>query len=236
MDTEDLEVLKDWMEDVPFTRANCLRNLTREFSDAVCAAEVLKHYIPKLVDLNHYHPVSAKPQKKTQWDTLNKKCFSKMGIAIPNDTIEKVINNSPGYIELILRNMKLKVEQFQRGDLVLGAMDDEAGGDSKGGGKKGGKKGGKHKKKHSKAGASLAPSDGSAGKADTESTSSGPSGNHQDEIVSALTLKDKIIDDYEEVVKAFQVKIKKMEALMRLKEKRIEDLERKCRENGIGMK
>lgn len=58
----------------------------------------------------------------------------------------------------------------------------------------------------------------------------------QDEIVSALTLKDKIIDDYEEVVKAFQVKIKKMEALMRLKEKRIEDLERKCRENGIGMK
>jgi len=230
METEDLEVLKDWMEDVPFTRANCLRNLTREFSDAVCCAEVLKHYIPKLVDLNHYHPVSAKPQKKEQWNTLSKKCFLKLGIQIPKDTIEKVVNNEPGFVELILRNMKLKVEQVLRGDIVLGAMDDEGG--EKGAGKKG-KKGGKKKKSQGRA--TLAPSD-AAGKhqADSDSTGSGPA--EKQEELSALMLKDKIIDDYEEVVKAFQVKIKKMEALMRLKEKRIEDLERKCRENGIGMK
>ena len=51
-----------------------------------------------------------------------------------------------------------------------------------------------------------------AASADGASTSSGPS--VDEEAVSALMLKDKIIDDYEEVVKVFQAKIKKMDTLM----------------------
>ena len=39
-----------------------------------CVAEILSHFCPKLVDMNVYHPVSATPQKVTQWNTLNKKC------------------------------------------------------------------------------------------------------------------------------------------------------------------
>lgn len=39
----------------------------------VMAAEVVKHFLPKLVDLHNYTPASSTQQKLTNWDVLNRR-------------------------------------------------------------------------------------------------------------------------------------------------------------------
>jgi len=40
------------VDDVPLSRAK--RNIARDFSDGVLVAEVVKHFLPKEVDLHNY--------------------------------------------------------------------------------------------------------------------------------------------------------------------------------------
>lgn len=49
---EDLQVVYTWLDSIPLSRPK--RNIARDFSDGVLAAEVVKHYIPRLVDLHNY--------------------------------------------------------------------------------------------------------------------------------------------------------------------------------------
>jgi hypothetical protein len=51
----------------------------------------------------------------------------------------------------------------------------------------------------------------------------------------ALAEKERIIDEYSEVVGVFQTKVKELERLLKLKDRRIEDLVRKCKDNGIAV-
>ena len=56
---EDLQMIYNWVDEIPLSRPK--RNIARDFSDAVLCAEILKHFIPKLVDMHNYsqaHSVS----------------------------------------------------------------------------------------------------------------------------------------------------------------------------------
>jgi hypothetical protein len=49
------EILQDvyhWVDEVPLSRAK--RNIARDFSDGVLVAEVIKHFMPKEIDLHNY--------------------------------------------------------------------------------------------------------------------------------------------------------------------------------------
>ena len=58
---EDLQVLYTWIDSIPLSRPK--RNIARDFSDGCLTAEVIKHYIPKLVDLHNYSQAHSVAQK-----------------------------------------------------------------------------------------------------------------------------------------------------------------------------
>lgn len=79
--TEDeLQIVYNWIDSIPLSRPK--RNIARDFSDGCLTAEVVKHYIPKLVELHNYSAAHSVSQKMYNWNTLNIKVFKKIGIQV----------------------------------------------------------------------------------------------------------------------------------------------------------
>ena len=56
---EEMQLIYNWIDEIPLSRPK--KNISRDFSDGVLLAEVLKQYFPKDVDLHNYsaaHSVS----------------------------------------------------------------------------------------------------------------------------------------------------------------------------------
>lgn len=64
-----MDQLLEWIDGLPFSRPK--KNLSRDFSDGVLVAEILKNYHPKLVQLHNYPSASALNAKFSNWKTLN---------------------------------------------------------------------------------------------------------------------------------------------------------------------
>ncbi|KPP58623.1 hypothetical protein Z043_123537, partial [Scleropages formosus] len=120
MNTElNEEMLQDiyaWIDKIPLSRAK--RNITRDFSDGVMAAEVVKHFFPKLVDLHNYTTANSTQQKVTNWITLNRQVFSKLNFHVPEDFIKKIALNTAGFIEPVLYMLREKIEERRHGKTV----------------------------------------------------------------------------------------------------------------------
>ncbi|CAJ1067551.1 sperm flagellar protein 1 [Xyrichtys novacula] len=106
---EELQDLYAWIDKIPLSRPK--RHITRDFSDGVMAAEVVKHFFPKLVDLHNYIPASSTQQKSSNWSLLNRKVFSKLNFVVPEETVRRIILNTTGVIEPVLRVLKEKIEK-----------------------------------------------------------------------------------------------------------------------------
>ncbi|XP_034537242.1 sperm flagellar protein 1 [Notolabrus celidotus] len=106
---EELQDLYAWIDKIPLSRPK--RHITRDFSDGVMAAEVVKHFFPKLVDLHNYIPASSTQQKANNWSLLNRKVFSKLNFTVPEETVRKVALNSTGVIESVLKALREKIER-----------------------------------------------------------------------------------------------------------------------------
>jgi len=78
MTEEDLQTVYNWVDSIPLSRPK--RNIARDFSDGCLVAEVVKHYIPKLVELHNYSAAHSQSQKMYNWNTLNLKVFKKLGV------------------------------------------------------------------------------------------------------------------------------------------------------------
>jgi hypothetical protein len=52
LNEDQLQEVYHWVDDVPLSRAK--RNIARDFSDGVLVAEVVKHFLPKEIDLHNY--------------------------------------------------------------------------------------------------------------------------------------------------------------------------------------
>ncbi|XP_008320239.1 sperm flagellar protein 1 [Cynoglossus semilaevis] len=104
----ELRDLYSWVDKIPLSRPK--RHITRDFSDGVMAAEVVKHFFPKLVDLHNYVPAFSRPQKLSNWGVLNRKVFAKLNFNVPEETVKKIVMSSPGVIEPVLSDLKEKIE------------------------------------------------------------------------------------------------------------------------------
>nr|DBA29541.1 TPA: hypothetical protein GDO54_009763 [Pyxicephalus adspersus] len=111
-DEHNLHELYSWVDKIPLSRPK--RNITRDFSDGVLAAEVVKFYFPKLVEMHNYVPANSPQQKISNWTILNKKVLSKMSFSVPDDVIRKVVQCSPGVVELVLNTLRQKIEEKQK--------------------------------------------------------------------------------------------------------------------------
>ncbi|KAI1894279.1 hypothetical protein AGOR_G00114180 [Albula goreensis] len=113
LDEETLQDLYAWIDKIPLSRPK--RNITRDFSDGVMAAEVVKYFFPKLVELHNYTPANSTHQKLSNWGTLNRKVFAKLNFNVPEDVIKKITLCTAGYIEPILCTLREKIDDKRLG-------------------------------------------------------------------------------------------------------------------------
>lgn len=71
---EELKAIYNWVDTFQLSRPK--RNIGRDFSDAVLAAEIVFNYFPALVELHNYPSVNSVQQKEYNWKTLNSSRFS----------------------------------------------------------------------------------------------------------------------------------------------------------------
>ena len=94
---QDFQVVYNWVDEIPLSRPK--RNISRDFSDGVLLAEIVKHFIPKLIDLHNYSAAHSLSQKTYNWNTLNVKVLKKIGLTLSKKEIENIVNMVPDAIE-----------------------------------------------------------------------------------------------------------------------------------------
>ncbi|XP_025069079.1 sperm flagellar protein 1 [Alligator sinensis] len=112
LDEESLQDLYSWVDAIPLSRPK--KNITRDFSDGVLAAEVVKFYFPKMVEMHNYVPANSTQQKLSNWAHLNRKVLARLNFSIPEDVVRKVVQCVPGAVELVLVPLRQRIEEKQR--------------------------------------------------------------------------------------------------------------------------
>lgn len=101
-DNNDLKNdLKVWLEENSIT----YKNINRDFSDGVLVAQLIKKLYPKIIDLHNYQSGNSFQIKLQNWQTLNVKVFSKIGLHQTKASLEKYAKCVSGNIELFLCNL-----------------------------------------------------------------------------------------------------------------------------------
>ncbi|CAH1258096.1 SPATA4 [Branchiostoma lanceolatum] len=110
LDEESLQELYSWIDEIPLSRPK--KNITRDFSDGVMAAEIIRHFQPRMIDLHNYSPANSTQQKLSNWGTLNRKVFNKLNFQVPDDVMRAVCNCKPGVVEVVLNQLRLKIGAY----------------------------------------------------------------------------------------------------------------------------
>eukprot|EP00116_Pleurobrachia_bachei_P003543 sb/3463805/ len=112
MDEEAIQQLYSWIDEITLSRPK--RNITRDFSDGVLAAEIVGHFLPDLVEIHNYTPANSSQQKRTNWETLNRKVFKRIDFNVPSNIVSGIVMCKPGVIEIVLYNLRVKILQFKK--------------------------------------------------------------------------------------------------------------------------
>uniref|UniRef100_A0A8B9SLZ6 Sperm flagellar 1 n=1 Tax=Anas platyrhynchos TaxID=8839 RepID=A0A8B9SLZ6_ANAPL len=210
-----LRALYGWLDTLPLSRPR--RNVARDFSDGVLAAEVVKFFFPAMVQLHSYVPASSTPQKLANWGHLNRKVLRKLNLSLPDEVIRQVAQCRPGTAEQVLLVLRQKIEEKQKKskalpgphqELGVRTAQEEIGYLETGGGKV----------KSTGRGCAQEPP-GAVGSLD-------PPG---DAAAARLQLaeKEQALLLAQETVQLLQLKVRRLEQLLRLKDTRIDDLSRR---------
>ena len=97
------------------------RNITRDFSDGQLVAEIVYHYLPKVVNLHSFVKANSSKNKKKNWKVLTTKVFPKMGFKASQADINNVINSKRMAAENFLSVLRNKLESTERVDLFATA-------------------------------------------------------------------------------------------------------------------
>mmetsp|Transcript_139 Transcript_139/g.496 ORF Transcript_139/g.496 Transcript_139/m.496 type:complete len:265 (+) Transcript_139:13-807(+) len=110
MDEEELQRVYQWIDEIPLSRPK--RNIARDFADGVLVAEVVAHYYPRMVELHNYPAANSFAQKMYNWQTLSKKVFKKIGLAVAKGELEALSNAEPGAIEQLLKRLQVQLAKY----------------------------------------------------------------------------------------------------------------------------
>lgn len=105
----ELMYIYEWVDSVPLSRPK--KNIGRDFCDGVLLAEIIKHYLPKLVDLHNYPSASSTNQKNYNWTTLNNKVLRKIGVTISKQEINDIISCRSLSVEQLLQRVYKAIEK-----------------------------------------------------------------------------------------------------------------------------
>ncbi|KAI7805318.1 sperm flagellar protein 1 [Triplophysa rosa] len=214
IDEETLQDVYAWIDKIPLSKPK--RNIARDFSDGVMAAEVVKHFFPKLVDLHNYTATHSTQQKLCNWSTLNRKVFSKLNFNVPLDTVKKIVVSTAGYIEPVLCSLREKIEERKAEKLlhVEGTQDLEYYSITNG----------QRRSENHQIIDTMQTNTAIVKKTAKVSTAANIGPNVNPAFQLLLDDKEQAILALQETVEILQIKVNKLEHLLHLKDLRIEDL------------
>ena len=111
LNDEQLRALYSWIDQIPLSRPK--KNIARDFSDGVLLAEVVSAYFPTLVELHNYAPANSLKQKHYNFETLNQRVLKKFGYVIPRETIDDIVCCRPGAVEFVLNTLQYKMAKYR---------------------------------------------------------------------------------------------------------------------------
>jgi hypothetical protein len=79
----------------------------------VLVAEIVKHFVPHIVELHNYSAAHSVSQKTYNWNTLNQKIFKKLGFTLIKKDMEDAVNCVPDTIERILKVLQANIASYQ---------------------------------------------------------------------------------------------------------------------------
>ncbi|EAR83434.2 sperm flagellar protein (macronuclear) [Tetrahymena thermophila SB210] len=110
LNEEELNQIYNWIDGIPLSRPK--KNITRDFADGCMLAEVISHYCPKLVEVHNYSQAHSVTQKLYNWNTLNQRVLKKMGFQISKNDIDCIINAVPDAVERVLKVCQIKLDKY----------------------------------------------------------------------------------------------------------------------------
>lgn len=110
LDDESLQELYTWIDEIPLSRPK--RNIARDFSDGVLVAEIVNHFLPKLVEIHNYSAANSVTQKKDNWTTLERKVLAKLEYRVTDDMVDGICKCRVGTVEIFLINLRNKIDQY----------------------------------------------------------------------------------------------------------------------------
>ncbi|RHY28712.1 hypothetical protein DYB32_005762, partial [Aphanomyces invadans] len=111
LDDEILQKIYAWIDEVPLSRPK--KNMGRDFSDGILAAEVIAYYFPKLVQMHNYSSANSLTQKQYNWGTLNTKVLKRLGFQLTKKEIDDIVQCKPGAVEEFLSKLQVKVRSHK---------------------------------------------------------------------------------------------------------------------------
>ena len=99
----EIMYIYEWVDSIELSRPK--KNIARDFSDGVLLAEIIKSYLPHMVDLHNYPSCSNSKHKESNWNVLNNKVLKKLHIKLTKGEIESIIKAEPLAIEKLLQRV-----------------------------------------------------------------------------------------------------------------------------------
>mmetsp|Transcript_43110 Transcript_43110/g.71665 ORF Transcript_43110/g.71665 Transcript_43110/m.71665 type:complete len:228 (+) Transcript_43110:104-787(+) len=110
MDDEELERIYKWVDEIPLSRPK--RNIARDFADGVLMAEIVAHYFPRLVEMHNYPSANSYAQKMYNWNTFNAKVCKKMGFQLSKEELDALVNCQHQAVERTLKNLQQRMAKY----------------------------------------------------------------------------------------------------------------------------
>ena len=123
MDDQQLMLVYEWIDSIPLSKQK--KNIARDFSDGQLLAEVIKYYIPKIVDTNNYPSSSNTNQKNNNWVTLNNKVLKKININLSKNEINNIISCKNYAIENLLIRVYKAIEIYTKKKIEINKKNED---------------------------------------------------------------------------------------------------------------
>ncbi|POI22792.1 hypothetical protein CIB84_013460, partial [Bambusicola thoracicus] len=199
-------------------------------SSPVLVAEVVKYFFPAMVQLHSFVPASSTPQKLANWGHLNRKVLSKLNFSVPNEVIRQIVQCRPGVVEQVLLLLRQKIEEKQKLVKAVPSPGQEPGPQAA--------------QEISyletgKAGCSKARSTGGGCTQETPTAVGGnesrqhcspPAGGDAAAVHLQLAERERALLLAQETVQILQMKVRRLEQLLSLKDTRIDELSRRLQQ------
>lgn len=108
---EQLRSIYAWIDAIPLSRPK--RNMARDFSDGCMFAEVISAYFPEIVDLHNYSAASNSQQKIYNFETLNQKVLKKFNYQLDRPTMDALASCKQGVAEIVLNTLQFKMAKYR---------------------------------------------------------------------------------------------------------------------------